>query len=439
MELWKVLERHELTTLRVLRRGDRLLCTLSREWDPDHDFASYGTAESADQVVSMRPSVLGDSEVRELVQREGASATLSELERGMLEGRHEHYVAYRHAKLGVRVAHFIHSTALGRRNGFHALRAGGMRRHAREISELEVLRDGLNLSRAMSFKCAAAGIPFGGSKSSLTAPAFRDLDERHLGFIAFAIDQGQLMTGPDVGLEPELIDALGRRTPHILCGPSSPLGTTSGPTAEGVLAAVRVALEQRFGSANVQGRLVTIQGLGSVGLELARTFVNGGARVVAAERDAARAAQAKAELPKLELVPPDELLRVPSDILCPCALGRVLDRDSIAGLRTSLVYGAANNQLAADSTEEELTLAELLASRGILFQPDWTYTMGGILAGFAVYQHRDLASFAQVKTDVLRAAGDGTRDLLREADRTGETPTQVAVRWFAPLVYGTPA
>lgn len=438
MSLSKVLLEAGLTTLSLQRSGEELLCTLSRDWDPDQDFSAYGRRWSSDQLVCREPRALGDSEARELLRSRGELSALEGLERGMRQGRHESFVMRRHAKLGVEVCHFIHSSALGRQNGFHALRAGGMRRHAETAPEAEVLADGLNLSRAMSFKCAAAGMPFGGSKSTLVAPHFGPDSLEHVGFIAYSIDAGQLMTGPDVGLAPELLDAFARHSPHVLCGSSSPLGQTGGPTATGVLAALGRAAEHRFGIKSLAGRRVAIQGLGSVGLQLAVELARQGAHVIAADVDAARVALCRESVPALEAVQADSIVGCECDVFAPCALGGVLSAESIGRLRTSMVYGAANNQLAAATSEGELELAELLAARGILFQPDWTYTMGGILTGYEVYRKRDLSSFAAVRTEIERAAGDGTRDLLNEAAATGETPTRVALRWYSPLVYGSP-
>ncbi|MBE7479825.1 MAG: hypothetical protein HS104_07560 [Polyangiaceae bacterium] len=437
MSLSSVLEQSDLTTLSVLRQGDEVVCSVSREWDPGQDFSGYGRRFSSDQLTCREPEVLGDAAARALLAERGAEGALAALSEGMRRGRHELFVMRRHSGLGVEVCHFVHSTALGRRNGFHALRAGGIRRLPPGVAEGEALADGLNLSRAMSFKCAAAGVPFGGSKTTLSAAPFPASDAARVGFIAFCVDRGQLMTGPDIGLEPDLLDALSRVTPHALCGRSSPLGSTAGPTAAGVRAALAAAAEHRYGARSLKGKRVALQGLGSVGLELAVELAAEGAEIIGADPDPERVEMARARLPKLVVTNPERVLYTDCDVLSPCALGGVLDARNIGELRCAMIYGAANNQLAASSTEEELELAELLAARGVLFQPDFTYTMGGILTGWEVYQKRDLASFAKVQTDISRAAGDGTRDLLREAARTGETPSAVAVRWFSPLVYGS--
>jgi leucine dehydrogenase len=341
-----------------------------------------------------------------------------------------------HPGLGIRLCHHIHSSARGSRNGFHALRAGGIRRHAPDAAEREVLRDGLNLARAMSFKCAAAQMPFGGSKTTLQSDHISPDDDTRLGFLGWCIDQGNLMTGPDVGLSPDIIDALAQRvTPHILCGPTSPLGHTGGPTAEGVFAAMQAAATHRFGSPSFSDRRVAIQGMGSVGLALGARLREQGAKIVAADPDPERVALARATIADVELVDPTQILSVECDVLSPCALGAVLTVESIASLRCSMVYGGANNQLDAFTTEDELSLAKLIAARGILFQPDWSYTMGGILNGYEEYTRRGAASAAKVQADITRLCGDGTRELLTAADESGKTPTALAIERFFPQIH----
>jgi glutamate dehydrogenase/leucine dehydrogenase len=103
-----------------------------------------------------------------------------------------------------------------------------------------------------------------------------------------------------------------------------------------------------------------------------------------------------------------------------------------------MVYGAANNQLAAFDSDAEIALAERLAARGILFQPDWSYTMGGILTGWEEYRRRDAASLVKVHADIQRLAGDATFELLETAAKSGKTPTALAIERHFPKVHGSP-
>lgn len=434
MELSAALASAGLTRLRLLRRGAEITLTGARDFDPSTDFSGYGRAFCLDQTPCRAPLALGDDETRQALKAAGDA--LGELETWMRAGRHEMLVLFVHSGLGIRLCHHVHSSTLGQRNGMHALRAGGIRRHGPEAPERDVLRDGMNLARAMSFKCAAAQMPFGGSKTTLQSAPIDPDDAARVGFVGWCIDQGNLMTGPDVGLAPELIDALAERvTPHILCGPSSPLGHTGGPTAHGVLAALRAAAERLFGSRSFDGRRVAIQGLGSVGLALGERLAGEGASVVAADTDPERVALGRSRIARLEVVSTDAILEAECDVFSPCALGAVLSLESIGRLRCAMVYGGANNQLDAFTTEDELGLAERLAARGVLFQPDWSYTMGGILNGYEEYRRREAASADEVSADIQRLCGDGTAELLARAASSGKTPTALAVERHFPQIH----
>ena len=155
---------------------------------------------------------------------------------------------------------------LGLNNGYHAIRAGGVRRHEPDEPESEVHIDGLNLGRAMSFKNAAAQIPFGGNKMTVRCLPFALDDEPRLGFLAYCIDSGNFMTGPDMGFSPKLSDAMRARFTHnIMGGPGGSMGPTGTPTAEGCFMAIEQASRPGW-NGGLRGRSVAIQGLGAVGM-----------------------------------------------------------------------------------------------------------------------------------------------------------------------------
>jgi leucine dehydrogenase len=113
----------------------------------------------------------------------------------------------------------------------------------------------------------------------------------------------------------------------------------------------------------------------------------------------------------------------------------VLDADSIDRLRCQMVYGSANNQLAAVSQAEEIALAERLAGRGVLYQPDWTHNTAGVMAGYEEYLRQAQGSLARIEPQLVRVCREGTRDLLAEHRRTGSTPTVLAYAQVESLIY----
>lgn len=440
MELHRALTDAGLTTFRLSSdfRTGRTELLLERRWAPDLDFAGYGRAFAVDQVPCVEPRALGDAEARALLATAGAGPALATLEDLVRRGRHEMVVLHVHAGLGMRAALAVHSTVLGRNNGRHALRAGGFRRHEPAEPEGDVLVDALNLGRAMSYKNAAAQIPYGGCKMTVQAGPIALTDDARLGFLAWCIDAGHFMTGPDMGFTPEHADALRARfTRHVLGGSKGALGPTGVPTALGCSLAIAEAARLHWGGAGLAGRRAAVQGLGAVGLPLAKHLRDAGMRLVVADLDAGRLERARAELGAVDVVAPEEILSVECDLLSPCALGGILDEAAIDRLRCSMVYGSANNQLRAVTVEEEIRLARRLAARGILYQPDWTHNTAGVIAGAEEYAHQEDARLDRVLPHLERVCRDGTRALLEEARRTGRTPTELATERIDALLYAS--
>lgn len=257
----------------------------------------------------------------------------------------------------------IHSTANGPA-------VGGCRMKEYE-NFADAVEDVLRLSKAMTLKCAAAGIPHGGAKSvivvdgELTPELRRAVLLDHADLInEFA---GTYAAGPDVGTGPEDMVVLRERTPHAFCIPEEHGGTgsSSGPTARGVLAALKAAAQHVFGTEELTGRRVVISGFGSVGEIIARSL--GGAEVIVSDVDESRKAQ------EFGWVAPEEAYRTETDVLIPAAVGGVLSPETVAHLNARLVVGPANNQLTDDS------VADLLAERGIVWIPDHVASAGGVI------------------------------------------------------------
>jgi leucine dehydrogenase len=428
MGIFDALAAGDLTTLRVLRDcNGKFSLTASRLFEPDWDFRDYGRRYAVDQVPCANTRALGDADTRKLLEKHSAGPDLAALLDGMRRGKHEMVWLCAHDRLGLRVAHFIHSSTLGLRQPQHALRAGGIRRYDRDADEGSALAAGLNLSRAMSYKCAQAELPYGGSKTALFGDPIAGDDAAQLGFLAYCIDSGHLMTGPDVGLSGELIDALSARyTPNILCGTSTPMGSTGAPTAEGIFIAVRAAAAFLWNSSKLEGRSAVVQGLGSVGLALLERLSAAGMQVSAYDPDPERVALAQAAAPALKVLPPEHLLTTKCDLLAPCAMGGVIGKAQVPELNCKLIYGAANNILAADCIEDEIVLAKALAARNILTQPDWSVTVGGVIAGHEERTNADHASIKRVHAALRRICGAKTTELLATAADRNITPTELA-------------
>ncbi len=429
MTLGEALDRLNCTTLRFSRAAPHL--QLRRDFDAGLDFGRYGHGFQIDHVTANEPLRLGEAESRSALQAAESLADAELLLAAMSAAEHELVVLHRHRALNIGLFTCIHSSTLGANNGWHAKRAGGLRRHDIGTPERDVWQDGLNLSRAMTFKNAACDLPFGGCKLVAHMPPLPETFgavRAELGFLAYCIDSGNLLTGPDMGFPASMIDELRAHfTRHIMCGPGGELGHTGAPTALGVFHALTAAARHRFGDRGVEGRRVAVQGLGAVGSTLCELLHGAGASLVVADVQAARAARV-AERFGAEVVSPGSILATPVDILSPCAVGGVLSEPSIAAVRCAVICGAANNQLRADDEAGEIALARMLAERDVLLVPDWTATGGGVLLGCEVYQNPGHADRERVDKRIESAIGEATARRLAEAAASGMTPTEQAYR-----------
>lgn len=263
----------------------------------------------------------------------------------------------------------IHSTALGPA-------AGGCRLwHYGNPAELTA--DAFRLARAMSYKSALAGLALGGGFSVLQRPQ-RDFDRPALfRLVGDHVDrfEGNYVTFQDVGCDADDMALVRSRTRHVGGMPGNPRCSDSDPafwTALGVLESIRVAVAARMGRASLEGLVVAVQGAGNVGSHLCRLLAAEDARILVADMDVSRARAIAAET-GARVFPAAAILEADCDVFAPCALGGVLDRQTIPRLRARVVAGAANNQLA--SVED----GDLLRARDILYAPDLVANAGGLI------------------------------------------------------------
>jgi leucine dehydrogenase len=296
---------------------------------------------------------------------------------------HEELVIRRGRRSGLYSIVAVHSTTLG-----PAL--GGCRMW-RYQSSADAARDALRLSRAMTFKAAAAGVPLGGDKGVIaTAPGVRLAGKRRraaLRDFADAVNtlDGRYVTAEDVGTSARDMAVLAEATDHVtgLARSKGGSGDPSPFTAQGVEAAMRACCERRFGSADLDGRSISVVGLGRVGSRLAQRLARAGAKLIVSDIDESKRDVAKSI--GARWAAPTTALLATVDVVAPCALGGAIDQVVAERLRCEVVCGSANNQLAHDG------LAEDLAARGILFAPDFIASAGGLINISVELEHYDAA------------------------------------------------
>ena len=288
----------------------------------------------------------------------------------LIESQGHEQVTYFYDKTsGLRAIIAIHDTTLG-----PAL--GGCRMWS-YASDQDALVDVLRLSKGMTYKAAAAGLKLGGGKAVIIGDPKKQKSEmlfRAFGKCVNALN-GRYITAEDVGTDVNDMEFIRMETPYVT-GVEPIHGGSGDPspfTAYGVLEGMKAAVEFRLNKTTLKGVRVAIQGLGHVGFHLARYLLKEGAYVIATDIDAETCARAKAELGVHEIVKPDEIFSVDCDVFAPCALGAIINDETVEKLKCKLVAGAANNQL------KEQRHGDVLARRNILYTPDYVINAGGLI------------------------------------------------------------
>ncbi|MEK7637599.1 MAG: Glu/Leu/Phe/Val dehydrogenase dimerization domain-containing protein [Patescibacteria group bacterium] len=250
---------------------------------------------------------------------------------------------------------------------------GGTRMYPYETHK-EAITDVLRLSNAMTYKCALAGVKFGGGKGVIIADPKKKKTEALL--IAYAEEinklKGQFYTGEDVGLQEEDV-ALMLKTSKYFIGRSGQAGDPSPYAALSTFVAMKAACHFVYGMPSLQGKRVAIKGVGKVGSELVRLLISAGVNVVISDIDQEAVNRVINQHPQVTRVENEAILSQQCDIFSPCALGSEFSLDTIKDLQTKIICGGANNQLQNSGVGEELF------KHGIVFVPDYLANAGGLI------------------------------------------------------------
>jgi glutamate dehydrogenase/leucine dehydrogenase len=321
----------------------------------------------------------------------------------------EHAVVRHDAESGAWMFVCVHSTVLGP--------AGGGTRLRVYPAPADGLADAMRLSGAMTWKMAGAGMPRGGGKAVLAVPELptgepRKRLLRRYGELVSSLG-GSYRTSGDMNISPEDLDVVAETCPWVY-GTTGRGGNSGRGTARGAVHAIRATVEHAFGSPELAGRTILVQGAGSVGVVLARELAGAGARVLVSDVDESRVAATGCEA-----VPPERVLETEVDVYSPCAVGGTLDAESIPRLACRAIAGCANNQLAEPED------AARLRERGILYAPDYIVNAGGIIQLIGL---EDEGWNEEQLEERLEGVGDTLRTLFAEADSAGITPAEAADR-----------
>ena len=311
---------------------------------------------------------------------------------------HEQVIFCQDDRTGLKAIIGIHSTTLGP--------ALGGTRFFPYRDEHAALTDALRLSRGMTYKAAAAGLDLGGGKAVLIGDPARIKTTELLEAYGRFVDTlgGRYITAGDVGTTSDDMDVIGRSTSHVVArtpaaggsGDSAPL------TALGVFHSILAAAQSVWGSADLSGRRIGVEGTGKVGYNLIKLLTDAGATLTASDVNSAAVSRVSADFPHVIIA--ETVVDKDIDIYAPCAMGATLTDTTARNLDAAVVCGAANNQLAQPGVEE------ILRDRGIVWVPDFVSNSGGLI---------------QVAGEI---ESKPRHEVVEQVERIGSTVTRILAR-----------
>ncbi len=284
------------------------------------------------------------------------------------------------------------------------------------------LTDVLRLSRGMTYKNAMAGLPLGGGKAVIIGNPKRDKNEALMEDMGEAVESfdGKYVTAEDSGTGEEDMVAMAKKTEHVTGLPPEFLrgkdfgelgGNPSPLTALGCYRGIRAAVHHRFGGDALMGLKVAVQGIGAVGLELCKLLRQDGVEIFITDVDETRLKAAKEEMGGGHIVAPDEIYEVEAEVFAPCAMGGILNDETIPKLKAHIVAGAANNQLLKSHHDIQLM------DRNILYVPDYVINAGGVIC--VGYEYFRKSGHNPLDFDISRES------MVAHVERIGQNVTDV--------------
>ena len=279
--------------------------------------------------------------------------------------QHERVSFFYNKDMGLKAIIAIHNTNRG-----PAL--GGCRMWP-YANEQQAITDVLRLSRGMTYKSAIANLSFGGGKAVIIGDPRHQKSQPLFEAFGRVVDQfnGRYITAEDVGTSVDDMAFIKKTTPHVVGIPGGS-GDPAPFTALGVFESIRAAIFYRLGRTSLQGLRVAVQGLGNVGYHLCKNLKEAGVHLIVSDIDPERVERVVKEF-KAIAVSPENIFSVETEIFSPCAMGAVINDQTLLQLKCLMIVGSANNQL------ESHAHGEILAKMKILYAPDYVVNAGGLI------------------------------------------------------------
>jgi leucine dehydrogenase len=324
---------------------------------------------------------------------------------------HEQVMYFNDKETGLKGIIAIHNTVLGPS-------LGGCRIWEYE-NESEALWDVLRLSRGMTFKSSISGINLGGGKAVIIGNHKIKRDEafwRRFGKFVDSLN-GRYITAEDVGTSTDVMSIVMQETKHVTGKPLSAGGTgdPSPHTAYGVFQGIKASVKELTGNDSLEGKKVSVQGVGHVGHTLVGHLSKAGAIIYITDLNQKNIEETSKEF-KVTVVQPNEIYDLDVDIYSPCALGATVNSETINRLKCSIIAGAANNQLADENLH-----GHMLMDKGVLFAPDFVINAAGVINCY-----REVHSLSEAETiSLIENIYQRTLNIFKKS-KEEKIPTQEA-------------
>ncbi|TAL29103.1 MAG: Glu/Leu/Phe/Val dehydrogenase [Alphaproteobacteria bacterium] len=333
--------------------------------------------------------------------------------------QHEQVSFFHDAATGLRAIIAMHNTNLG-----PAL--GGCRMWSYE-SDDAALKDVLRLSKGMTYKAAVAGLPLGGGKSVIIGDSKKHKTPELMRAMGRAVNSfgGQYIVAEDVGTTTEDMNHINSQTKHVvgIAGGAHGSGDPSPTTALGVFTGLKAAVRHRLQRNDLKGLKVAVQGLGNVGYNLCRHLHQAGAQLIVTDMAADKVDMASREFGAMA-VALNSIYDIEADVFAPCALGGILNDDTLTRIKAKVIAGAANNQLA------EARHGDVLRDMKVLYAPDYVINAGGLISVY--YEHlarsTNKAFERQMVLDHVAKIDGTSESIFKRADQEGISTSLAADR-----------
>jgi leucine dehydrogenase len=334
--------------------------------------------------------------------------------RKMADMAHEQVVFCQDNETGLKAIIAIHNTVLGP--------ALGGTRMWKYDNELDALRDVLRLSRGMTYKAAVTGLALGGGKAVIMGDATTEKTEALMRKFGEYVDSlgGKYITAEDVGMSTKDMEYVKMETDHVTGIPME-MGGSGDPspvTAYGVYMGMKASAKYKWGSDDLSGKRVVVQGIGHVGENLVKHLTEEGATVIINDINESRL-QEVADQYGAEIVMGDAIYDVPMDIYAPCALGATVNDNTLSRLSCEIIAGAANNQL-----EDEQKHGMQVREMNVVYAPDFLINAGGLINVYSELHGYD----REQALERTRQIYDTTLEILTKAEQESITTHEAALR-----------